>query len=242
MVKPNPLLELCNPILQLTTVFRTGNRGIDLPADYGAQLKTALDDLERIACAQQIPLFEVQHIKYALTAFVDEAILNSAWPERTTWMGQPLQLQYFGEHIGGEGFFKRLTDLRQSGSQYINVLEVYYLCLQLGFEGMYRMQGLEKLLALQVDLHNQITTAHGPINPNLAPNGLPGHNLATKVGRKFPLWVIASLTACLIFCTYLGYAIAINQQANKSAQKIDISRSKLLDSRVRGNDEGNFQK
>lgn len=220
----NSLLELCNPLLQLTAIFNLDDRGAELSEDYGAQIKTTLDNLEKEAFAKQIPTFEIQQVKYALAAFIDETILNSAWPKRTTWMGNPLQLQYFGEHSAGEGFFKRLSELRQAGSQYIDVLEVYYLCLQLGFEGMYRVQGLEKLLALQVDLRSQIEMARGVIDPRLAVNGLPQQKIALKVGRKLPFWVIASITGVLVFVIYLGYSLAINHKANVASQNINSNK------------------
>lgn len=223
-IKTNPLLELCSSLFQLTVAFRTGDRGAKLAEDYGQQLKIALDNLEQSAFTKQINPFEVQQIKYALAAFIDEAILNSAWPQRSSWMGKPLQLQYFGEHSAGEGFFKRLSELRQGGNQYINILEVYYVCLQFGFEGMYRMQGLEKLLALQVDLRSQIEISHGIIDAHLAPNGLPQQKLSLKVGRKVPVWVITSITTVLIFCIYLSFSIAISHKANKALQNINTNK------------------
>jgi type VI secretion system protein ImpK len=220
----NPLLELCNPILQLTVIFNLDDRGATLPENYGDRIKATLDNLEKEAFAKQIPAFDIQQIKYALAAFIDESILNSAWPKRVAWMGNPLQLQYFGEHSAGEGFFKRLSELRQAGSQYINVLEVYYLCLQFGFEGIYRVQGLEKLLALQVDLQSQIEMTRGVIDSRLAINGLPQQKITQKVGRKLPFWVIVSITGVLILIIYLGYSLAINHKANVALQNINSNK------------------
>jgi type VI secretion system protein ImpK len=238
MLTVNPLLELCHPILQLTAVFYTGDRGKSLPEDYQTNLTNTITALERRALAKQIPSLKLQHIKYAMVAFIDEAVLNSAWSFRTTWMGNPLQLQYFGEHTAGEGFFKHLTELRQAGTQFLDVLEIYYLCLQLGFQGMYRVQGLEKLFSLHVDLCSQIETARGPIDPYLAPQGLPQQNIVAKVGRKLPFWIIASSTGVLLFCIYLGYSIAINHQAHKVLQNIATSRSQLIQNHMaRGNNE-----
>lgn len=228
MLTINPLLELCNPIFSLTAPFYAADHGANLAEDYQIQLKTAIAELERNAVTKQIAPVTLQHTKYAMAAFIDEAVLNSQWKPKSAWMTNSLQLQHFGEHTAGEGFFKRLTELRQSGPQYLNVLEVYYMCLQLGFAGMYRLQGPEKLAFLQVDLRSQIETARGPVNPCLAPNGLPKQNLVSKVGRKLPFWIIASSTALLLFCIYLGYSMAINHQANKALQNIDNSRTQLI--------------
>lgn len=236
MMKTNKLLTLCNPVLQLTLMFKNKQHGTDLSEDFGNRIKSALTQLEQEASVQQISLFEVQHMKYALAVFVDETILNSTWLNRAEWMGQPLQLQYFGEHVGGEGFFKRLTDLRQMGAQYTDLLEIYYVCLQLGFEGMYHILGLEKLLALQVDVTSQIEAARGYSDNKLSPAGLTRQDMFSKMSRKLPFWVILSSTATLIFGIYLSYAITINFKADASLQQINKSRSELMENyKMRGN-------
>ena len=71
---------------------------------------------------------------YAIVAFMDEQILRSQWSGRQQWMSQPLQLTYFNENTAGEGFFTRMQALEQRPNQ-AHVLEIYYLCLALGFRG-----------------------------------------------------------------------------------------------------------
>ncbi len=224
----NSLLEICSPIFQLTAVFHSSNRGEKLDDSHKEELQTSMITLEQSAYAQQISSTEIQHLKYAMAAFIDETVLNSSWPARNSWMGNPLQLQLFGEHTAGQGFFQRLGELRQMGSQYLNVLEVYYMCLQFGFEGMYRLHNKEKLVAIQIDLRNQIETARGSGNSRLSPQGLPERNLITQIGKKLPFWITASCTGLLLFCIYLGYSFAINHQANKALDNIKISRNQLL--------------
>jgi type VI secretion system protein ImpK len=82
--------------------------------------------------------------KYAITAFTDEQIFRSPWPGKAQWMGQPLQLIYFNENTAGEGFFRHMAML-QSQPHRAHVLEVYYLCLCLGFQGQYAVRGGEGL-------------------------------------------------------------------------------------------------
>ena len=223
----NKLLECASPLLQLAAQFRQKEiANIDL--NFRDQVMAAFDQFERMAFEHQILPTVVMNAKYALAAFIDEIVLSSVWPGRTTWMGTPLQLQFFGEHLAGENFFKRLNELRQNSIQNIEALEVYYVCLQLGFEGTYRLRGLEQLLALQVDLRSQIEMIRGVVDPHLSLEGLPKQHLVTKIGIKMPYWVMGSITLAVVFFIYFGYALAVDHQANVVLAKINNNRDMLL--------------
>jgi hypothetical protein len=140
--------------------------------------------------------------------------MSSAWPHKLSWMGKPLQLEYFGDNLAGEGFFQKLTKLRQSGNRNIDALEVYYLCLQLGFEGMYRMRGLEQLQALQVDLRTQIADCRNRVPRALSPHGVAEGSFMDKVQREVPYWVIAVVALAIIFFTYLVFVFLLSNKAD----------------------------
>ncbi|MGC4068826.1 MAG: DotU family type IV/VI secretion system protein [Polyangiaceae bacterium] len=77
---------------------------------------------------------------YAIAAFMDEQIMRSSWSGKTAWMSQPLQLTYFNENTAGEGFFNRLHALASTAGKE-HLVEIYYLCLALGFRGRYSIPG-----------------------------------------------------------------------------------------------------
>src|SRR5437867_2245481 len=90
--------------------------------------------------------YESEDVKlaiYALVVFLDESILNSPNPALAGWSRKPLQEELFGEHMGGEVFFENLRTLigRQDSEELADVLEVYQLCLLLGFRGRYGAAG-----------------------------------------------------------------------------------------------------
>lgn len=227
----NHLLECSASVFALTARLKRNIEGESL-SDYREQITKAFDVLERMAFERQIETSTVQDAKYALAAFVDEAVLASDYPGRMEWMSNPLQLQFFGEHLAGENFYQKLNALRQSGEKNLELLELYYTCLQLGFEGMYRMRGLEALMALQVDLRSQIDGYRGIVDPRLAPEGKPKTGIIARVSRHIPFWVIGVVTIGLVFFSYAGYSVLLSKQVDASLQKIDrqiavISESKL---------------
>jgi type VI secretion system protein ImpK len=88
--------------------------------------------------------------RFAVCAWIDEAILSSGWNEKAAWQKEPLQLKYFKTLAAGEIFFEKLNAL---GLQSNDVREVYYLCLAMGFMGRYCKEG-DKFLLEQLKTSN----------------------------------------------------------------------------------------
>lgn len=90
---------------------------------------------------------------HASTAFLDDAMKRSAsrpddWPDRT------LQEDAFGDTRAGETFYQyanRLLD-RPCSSDVADLLEVFQVCLSLGFEGSYPGERLRTRSVLQARL------------------------------------------------------------------------------------------
>ena len=209
----NLLLEHSMKIFHLVMPLLGGDRGASIDQNLRAKLSQSFDIFEKRSYESQLESSAVSDAKYALAAFVDEKVLSSSWPHKLSWMGKPLQLEYFGNNLAGEGFFQKLATLRQSGERNIDALEVYYLCLQLGFEGMYRMRGLEQLQALQVDLRTQIADARNRVPRTLSPHGIASGSFMDKVQREVPYWLIATVSASLIFASYLLFVYMLSNKA-----------------------------
>jgi type VI secretion system protein ImpK len=153
----NTLLENSMDIFHLLTPIISGDRGATADRELRARLLQSFDAFEKRCHASQLDNSAVGDVKYALSAVVDEMVMNSAWPHKLSWAEKPLQLEFFSENLADEGFYQKLDKLRQSGERNIDALEIYYLCLQLGFMGMYRMRGeMEQLHDLQENIRMQI--------------------------------------------------------------------------------------
>jgi len=80
------------------------------------------------------PPGDYDQARFAVCAWIDEAIMNSAWNDRSAWQREPLQLKFYQTTNAGELFFDRLNSLAAHQN---DVREVYYLCLAMGFTGRY---------------------------------------------------------------------------------------------------------
>jgi type VI secretion system protein ImpK len=88
--------------------------------------------------------------RFAVVAWIDETLMNSAWACRDQWKLDLLQRVFYQTTDAGEIFFERLNTV---GLHQREVREVYYLCLAMGFQGRYCRPGDEALLE-QLKLSN----------------------------------------------------------------------------------------
>ncbi len=79
--------------------------------------------------------------KFAVVAFIDEAVLLSDWEHRHRWAHELLQKSHFSTSNGGEEFFERLDGLNTFDPGERDVREVYVYCLALGFVGKFFRPG-----------------------------------------------------------------------------------------------------
>jgi len=117
-----------------------------IPMSY-EQLKSKITTLfaksEAAAQKSGINREDYDLAKFALCAWIDEAILNSNWENRGEWQKEQLQRQFFSTTDAGIEFYNRLNAL---GLHQGEVREVYYFCLAMGFKGRYCREGEEILL------------------------------------------------------------------------------------------------
>ncbi len=119
---------------------------VSFRAQVWAAVKTAGDQARNRGYSQE----DIELATFAVIAFVDESILNLRNPIFADWPRQPLQEERYGHHVAGEIFFQNLQKLllRNDSTQLADLLEVYYLCLMLGFAGRYSLGGRGELRAI----------------------------------------------------------------------------------------------
>ncbi|HEX8558017.1 MAG TPA: type IVB secretion system protein IcmH/DotU [Pyrinomonadaceae bacterium] len=139
----NDLISLAAPVLEVVLRVRAD---LDTPSDdLRHKIVALLKEMEQRGATLRYRPEQIQAVKFALAAFVDETALAATFPLRDQWEKYPLQLEYFGEHRAGLKFFDRLDELLRQPEQNAEAVEVYYLCLLLGFEGRYKMFYQEQL-------------------------------------------------------------------------------------------------
>jgi type VI secretion system protein ImpK len=166
-------------------------------------VRAFLDDFERDAKRIDADTDDVYAAKYAFCAAVDETILASQFAVRQEWERLPLQLAFFGDQLAGENFFTQLETLRERGAARVQALEVFYLCLLLGFKGKYLLDGPEKLNYLIARVGDEIVHHKGKRTP-FAPHWKLPDQVRHTLKSEVPLWAIVSAFALAGLLAYLG--------------------------------------
>lgn len=189
----------CGEVLSLAAQLADA-RDLPAPDVLKRRIATLLDDMDRRGLEAGITKRDLDEAKYAIVAFVDEQLFRAPWQGRQQWMLEPLQLVYFNENTAGEGFFERVDTLERDPSR-LHVLQVYYLCLALGFQGKYAVRGGDGLAAVMERLSGAIGRAL-PFGDVLSPHGVPPDANRGRARREAPVYLLAGglvAVAILVF-------------------------------------------
>jgi len=136
--------------------------------------------------------------RFAIVAWIDEAILSSQWNEKNRWQSNPLQRVFYQTADAGEIFFERLNTI---GPHQNDVREIYYLCLAMGFSGRYGDVGdrylLEQVKASNLKLLNGTSVGLPSLEAGaLFPEAYPvetGESVSKKTRQRFSMFYILGL-------------------------------------------------
>ncbi|CAH0354581.1 type IVB secretion system protein IcmH/DotU [Aquabacterium sp. CECT 9606] len=189
---------------------------------FRERVKQFLTTFERGATRMHATSEDIYACKYVFCATVDEAMLMSSFKARDSWQRLPLQLQFFGEQLAGEQFFVKLEDMRSQGVARVGALEVFHMCLLLGFQGKYLIEGTEKLGYLTARLGDEISRLKGK-RAAFAPNWAAPDQVSHQLKHEVPLWVIASVFGLLSLLAFVGLRWNLNHFTQQSlAEHHDI--------------------
>jgi type VI secretion system protein ImpK len=200
------------------------------------RLVSEIRAFENSALQLGAPQKQVNIAGYFLCALIDETVLNTPWGSQSNWGQNSLLIQFHNEAWAGEKFFQILDRLKQQMAQNLNLLELAYLCLSLGFEGKYRIMdsGHRALDQLHRELYLLIQRIRGDFERSLSIRWKGLRGLRSPLRRQVPLWVITVVTGSLLMLIYLGFAYAINNfsdRVNKElfelARKVKQSQPRL---------------
>jgi type VI secretion system protein ImpK len=152
----NPLVALANPILAAVPQIRRTLKHPD-PGHLRESLRAQIESLEVTAFSAEIADDTVAVAVYALCALLDESAAATPWGR--DWIQNGLLQAMRGETGGAEGFYARLDQALADPEKNADLLEFFYVCLALGFEGRYRdaADGRQALAELKDVLYGLIT-------------------------------------------------------------------------------------
>ena len=111
----------------------------DEKSDFKKKIISLIDSVERSFKIADINERDVKLAKFALVAFIDEIVINSNLKQKDIWANENLQGEMLHTQNAGEEFFVNVDVLLESLSDNSEIIELYYLCLELGFKGKFNL-------------------------------------------------------------------------------------------------------
>jgi type VI secretion system protein ImpK len=162
--------------------------------------------------------------RYLLCSLLDEAVLNTPWGSESAWGQRTLLSVFHGETSGGEKSFLICDRICQSPSENLEIIELFYICLSLGFEGKYRLsnRGRESLEQLKDNLFGLIRRYRGDYERALSPTWAGLGKVRNPITEYIPLWVVASLVVAILFFSFSGFKYWLYTSATPVTEALTV--------------------
>lgn len=215
-IPPGRLALILQEAVTATVRLRAGRQVAPDAAAFRSHMKHLIGLAHEEALAVGYPRHYVKRAVHGFVAFVDESVLNSTQPMFAEWARKPLQEEIFGEHRAGETFFENLQELlaEQDAQEVADVLEVYLLCLELGFRGRYG-SGEGDLHHLKESARRKIERVRGRAGW-LSPSWAPPADETAPVARDpwlHRLVVVAGVCVALAVLLFVVYVLVLRGDA-----------------------------
>ncbi len=166
-----PMYWACAELLGTVSEIASARSSLPMAGELRANIEQQLSTMMERARSAGILTDDIIEAQYALVALIDEQLARAqGWPGQAEWRTKPLQLIRFNENTAGENFFRRLAMLEGQPHR-VHVMQVYVLCLAVGFQGRYAVMGGEGLAAIYDRVASHVAQASGPDIPS--PHGEP---------------------------------------------------------------------
>jgi type VI secretion system protein ImpK len=210
---------LLQETLTATVRLRGGRQHVTDAQAFRGQVREALRIAEQQARSAGYSDSSLSLAAFAVVAFLDESILNLKNPVFAGWPGRPLQDELFGGHVAGETFFENLSRLlaQQDSPELADVLEVYQLCILLGYRGRHAMGTQGELSALVNAAREKIRRIRGT-PASLAPQWAPPSNESAPADRDpwiRPLALTCVAGLLLVVVLLLTFHWSLNSGLNE---------------------------
>ncbi|MGE0744693.1 MAG: type VI secretion system protein TssL, long form [Rhodospirillales bacterium] len=211
----NPLLgaatELFGLIARLGTLIDHGD--VD---GLHHRIVNGVRQFEATAAASGASAQTLQAARYAICATIDDLILNTPWGARGGWAQRSMVGIFYNEREGGERFYDMVAHLMRQPANHIDVLELSYACLALGFRGKLRVaqRGATEHARVLDALHRSIREVRGQTERELSPHWHGAGETFRPLRFVVPIWVVGAIAAVLLVPIFLAFNIFVNGRSD----------------------------
>ncbi|UXA53269.1 type IVB secretion system protein IcmH/DotU [Xanthomonas prunicola] len=207
----NAVVRAATPLLLLAVQLRHSTQTPDI-ATLRETCSTRLQRFEQQLRQQGIDDKTSIAARYVLCTLLDEAVLAAPWGEGSGWSQRTLLVTFHGETYGGAKVFDLLDRLARDPARHLDLLELLYLALALGFGGRYRVEqgGGARLADRQTELFQLIQRQRPPVPDALSPNWQGARAPLLRNAAATPLWIAALASLCIVLLAFVWLHARLN--------------------------------
>ena len=226
----NPIEKAASVLLSLLSQIRNTSSHPN-PNGLHKQLATEIQNFEKSAKKAGIDEKTIFIARYALCTTIDEFVMTTPWGSGSIWGNQSLLSLFHKETRGGERFFQLLNKLSEDPARNIDMLELLYVCLALGFQGRYRVSpnGLNELEEIREGLYHTIRHQRTEAEPELSPNWEGLKKSAIDKPPLIPAWLAAGITLFVLVGIFSLWRFSLGSHIDPvHARVMNIGREESL--------------
>ncbi|MCF6209486.1 MAG: type IVB secretion system protein IcmH/DotU [Gammaproteobacteria bacterium] len=161
--------------------------------------------------------------RYVLCAFIDESVLNTIWGSSSVWAQQGLLSSLHNETSGGETFFVILDRLLKDPNASLELLELMFVCISLGFKGRYAVvdRGQEKLEELRNVVFEHIRRRRGEFPRELSPHWQSQSGQKRSLRQFIPLWVVVAVASAILMAIFIGFTVVLEERSEPVYESLE---------------------
>jgi type VI secretion system protein ImpK len=208
--------------------LRSNRQHVTDAETFRAQMRQLLAKAEQDGRARGYAGEDTRLASFAVVAFLDESVLNLQNPVFAGWPRKPMQEELFGGHVAGEIFFQSVQRLleRSESAQLADVLEVFYLCVLLGYRGKYGAGGQAELKS-QMDAAAQkirrIRKDPGTLAPDWAP---PPGGISVETSDRWFRPILIGAVACVVLTLVLFASFKMSLGSGVSSLETAVAETR----------------
>lgn len=152
----NQLLNISSELLAITLKVSTLPEPEEL-STLRQQLVEHINEIKAKGAELSYPVAVIDKLCFLYAVVLDELIIYSEWGESRGWENKTLLSELFGMRNGGELFFTVADKALRQPHKMIDLLELIYIFVNIGFKGQYREAGSDQLKAFTHQLEQLIS-------------------------------------------------------------------------------------
>lgn len=160
--------------------------------------------------------------RYILCATFDDILSNLTWGN--SWDNYSLLVVFNQDRQHQDKFFSILERIIKEPAIYIDLMELMYICLSMGYKGQYRATEYSQYQLEQImnHLYKHIRTYRGSFSKALSPTPLKQikHTARTTAKKNVSLPFVFIVTACVIMTIFISLSYLMDIISNEAYSTI----------------------